>query len=464
MDRLPVEIIDNICAVHLPEEDLLNFRLVCRAFATIGIRHFLPEVSVAFLPQTFVRLKAISEHPVISQYIKSIVYQVDVLPKIRSFREYKHYGPLSVPAGLPSLLRPYVSQGVDARTSRRHRREMLKTVDERLQEFNKIAMEGWKCYRDLFRQQETLLSSDTPMKVLGSTLTKFPRLKKLEVQARESASCSMPENPFRRSLVALDTPTASSVPCGVQPLRDLLMSAFTAKTKLQSLCAGYVSFKFFDFNEELFDRTKTTLRHLHTLDMEVFSTDDRLPIAEDDENSEACDRLFDSCRFQDFLAAAPDLREIHLIFDWPVPMGSVFGDHRWQFLRRLELRSIETQEDVLLAFFKRHAPTLRELTLSDVTLTGPTCSFVSVFLKMPEILNLVATLFAGIFVSYQAETYLVMDSPVPWLDMSISEALDIVVCRDRLEFRSWRKGDDDYVRILRKTLLARILGMEEKDM
>ena len=111
---------------------------------------------------------------------------------------------------------------------------------------------------------------------------------------------------------------------------------------------------------------------------------------------EACDELFDSGRFRDFLAAAPDLQKLCLLFDGSVSLEAVFGNQRWEFLRYLQLRSIVTQEGALLAFFKRHAPTLRELALGDVTLTGPTCSFVSVSLKIPEILTLDVTLFTGI--------------------------------------------------------------------
>ena len=124
MDRLPVEILDNVCATHLSGEDILNFRLVCRVFATVGIRYILPKVSVALLPQTFTHLTAIPEHPVISQYVKTIVYQVDLLPEIRFYREYKNYVMFPVPAGLPFPLRPSPPQDVDARTHRRNRRDV----------------------------------------------------------------------------------------------------------------------------------------------------------------------------------------------------------------------------------------------------------------------------------------------------------------------------------------------------
>jgi len=463
MDRLPVEILDNICADYLPVWDVPNFRLVCRAFSRIGARYLLPEISVAFLPRTFARFKAISEHPVISQYVNTIIYQVDVLPKIRSIGEYKNFVHLPVPARLPSLLRPSSSQGMDARTYRRQRRDLLKTFDERVQESNKITMEGWKWYKDLYRQQETILSSDTPMEVLGSTLTKFPRLKRVVVQTQETeieeSIPSLRKDPFRQSLVTLDLPVASHPPCGVLPLRNLLLSAFTAKTNLQDIYARYISFKFFDCDEDMFARIKSTVRYVHHLVMEVASTDDRLSINEDEENSGACSDLFDSGRFREFLTAAPDLRRLWLLFDWPVTLESVFGGDRWNFLRSLHLGTIDTQEDVLLAFFKRHATTLKQLALRDIVLTGPTCSFKSVFLKIPEILDLEFTYFTGTFLSSHPGTVLVMETWVPWLEISMGEAIEIVVCRCRLEsLPEDLIGGQDDVRVLRKHILDDILA------
>lgn len=153
MDRLPAEILDNICADHLPKKNLFSFRSVCKAFASIGIRHTLSEVRVAYLPHTFARLKAISKHPVISQYVKTIIYQVDILLIIYSFKEYKNHMNLPVPA-VPHTYSCHLS-GADARTQQRHYRDMVyrdmvKVIDKSLQAHEEEALEGWKCYKDLY--------------------------------------------------------------------------------------------------------------------------------------------------------------------------------------------------------------------------------------------------------------------------------------------------------------------------
>lgn len=91
MNRLPVEILHWICSSFCVRKDVLKFRLVCTTFAAVGAQYMLPQVPVAFLPQSFVRLKAISEHPVISRYVTTIIYQADVLPSIKSFKEYRRW-------------------------------------------------------------------------------------------------------------------------------------------------------------------------------------------------------------------------------------------------------------------------------------------------------------------------------------------------------------------------------------
>ena len=103
MDRLPVEILHGICTRLRARKNVLSFRLVCKTFAAIGAQYMLPQVPVAFLRQSFRRLKAISEHPVISQYVNTIIYQADVLPTIESFKEYKRWAciphqPITLPA------------------------------------------------------------------------------------------------------------------------------------------------------------------------------------------------------------------------------------------------------------------------------------------------------------------------------------------------------------------------------
>ncbi|TGJ88118.1 hypothetical protein E0Z10_g700 [Xylaria hypoxylon] len=73
MDNVPHEILYIVCSL-LHVNDILSFRLVNKVFAHIGAAYMLREVTCYMYQEDLARLEAISEHPIFSKHVRSLVY------------------------------------------------------------------------------------------------------------------------------------------------------------------------------------------------------------------------------------------------------------------------------------------------------------------------------------------------------------------------------------------------------
>ena len=223
------------------------------------------------------------------------------------------------------------------------------------------------------------------------------------------------DNPYKNSLVGVVIPDNTHGPCGVRPLLSLLLGAFSSMTAFRELSAGLLSWQFFSCPESLFAVLKESVCHLRKLDMEIPSCEYDRPAAEERSAWRACIRWFSTGRVRDFVAAAPDLEVIVLLFDalqdyhYAINLSNVLGDNTWPNLQLLNLRGIVAQQDQLLSLFKRHSATLRVLILGDINLCGPNCSWMTVFLQIPEILDLADAQCHGNFITMPSMQLIKMD-------------------------------------------------------
>ena len=77
--RLPVELLHLVCT-YLEPTSVANFRLLNREIAEIGIQYTVSELILLLNESSFRKLEDVSKHPVISQYVASILWEVHSLP------------------------------------------------------------------------------------------------------------------------------------------------------------------------------------------------------------------------------------------------------------------------------------------------------------------------------------------------------------------------------------------------
>ena len=72
MERLPLELLDNVCRSLLKPKPVREFRLVCRRFAEVGLRYLIPAVSVWPDSKSLERLECIANHPRLRHHVVQV--------------------------------------------------------------------------------------------------------------------------------------------------------------------------------------------------------------------------------------------------------------------------------------------------------------------------------------------------------------------------------------------------------
>ncbi|MCJ1420021.1 hypothetical protein MMC32_006377, partial [Xylographa parallela] len=422
MDHLPIEILHMICA-NLSGKDVLRFRLLAALYAGIGAQYMLPAVPVAFLPESFARLKAISEHPVISQHVRTLVYQLGRLPEITDYEDYKHRAHMRGSYNSDDLPWPPPAES-DGRAQRAYKRAVKRAAGLPFLKSSKIFKKGWNDYVQIRNDVAGLQGTDTEIEVLKSVIARFPRLSMIRVEGRyqyDETGMVTINAPYNKCFVLPEEPDMDSGSCGVAPLERLLLCATAAGIDLQNLWAGPISWKFFEGNLGCVNQTAGCRRHLRGLRMEVGFID--YDCLEFITRQQLLDRLqsLSNGSVQEFLTASPNLEFMELLFERlghtnifrGLNIDSVFGVHTWGHLKRLDLRGIGINESCLLDFFRRHAETLKYLTMEDFCLHDPTSSWVSIFEQIPEILDLESADLHGKFDTFQSNGWIRIDLEGP---------------------------------------------------
>ncbi|MCJ1400279.1 hypothetical protein MMC11_003483 [Xylographa trunciseda] len=401
MDHLPIELLHMICS-HLPVEDILSFRYLNTVCAAVGAQYMLPAVLFEYFPESLARLKAISEHPIISQHVKTLVYSLLRLPEFTDFEQYKRN--VRAPIGFTMDWPLYPPPGSNKRDHRAYQRGVKKKLGLPLS--TRILKKGWDNYMQLYNNVAALQNTDTEFEIIKSAVARFPRLAMIRVQSRYQYIKFLMRGPYKKCHIYPELPDVYNELCGVKPLQNLLLGASTAGIKLQHLSAGPISWKFFDDDRQCPAQTAGTRCHLREirLDIGMRGEYESRPGFEQQLRNRVLS-FSDFC-VRDFLTASPDLESMTISFEHlggtdsfsnGIKIDRVLGGYTWGHLRRLELCGLESEEPCLLDLFQRHVKTLKHVTLEDFYLTGPPCSGVSSFEGIPKILDLDSADLRGYF-------------------------------------------------------------------
>ncbi|MCJ1476513.1 hypothetical protein MMC13_005179 [Lambiella insularis] len=463
MDRLPLEILHAICT-SLPHKHILTFRLISRVCAAVGAEYLLDTVALIFLPESFARLKAIAEHPIVSQKVACIVYEAETLPMYSTFNEYKEKARLpDVNVKSPALLNPPPPS--DARYRRSYFREIKKRLVFPHQIPRKRLKEGWTLYQQLKHEVQAFQDSSIELEILQFAIARFPKLSVLRVETdRLHAWGRKPlfSARFDSCLVRPHLVEDVADNCGERALRTLLHGIQVARSDSLSFYGGGISWKIFDQHEEQFCHMIGSLRALTRISL-IIRTHDMCDTSgcNEEERGEMYDRYdedwvdcvecLEAGRVRDMLIAAPRLEDIDIEFEknelepdgmpYSIDFANVAGNQTWDHLRHFSIRGTDAKQADLLDFFNRHARTLTHLGLVNIRLTGESDTWLSVFQQIPEILHLDSVSVRGTFDSC-SQDWLVGDS-----DMDSDESEDSGDDDDD-------DDDDDYKRLVlaRKTL------------
>ena len=437
MDQLPIEIAHIIFSQLRPSQ-VASLRLVCKAFATLGLQYLLPEFHLIFKSSSFEHLREVSEHPLISQHVESLYYEADALDYYDNMEEWKDN--IIVPGWYNSIsseeLRP-PSPTASERETRAYARRMKKACAEpRYTSSNKQLRSAYEEYKRCILEQELIRSNGYNKEIIMAAMRKMPGLKSIEL----SLECCLYEGRStkvdRAFVKTLQTPygdDGQEEQYGVPQLRSLLQGACKAGLPIETLRCGNVHWTFLKEDQDIFNQYKHAVRSLQTLALYVATRiEGDGEVYGDPYHSEILlcfEYLAKTGRLREFITAAPKLNELILSFDWdnpkpPARLTDIVGSFTWLSLRAASFTTISTNDEELVCFYKRHANSLRDIRLDTIELDkGSWCRLLQTVRK---ILKLETATIAGRLTSEDpGETYF-LDLP-PELNGGKKSAVSVMV-------------------------------------
>ena len=160
-------------------------------------------------------------------------------------------------------------------------------------------------------------------------------------------------------------------PYGVMQLGSVLYGVSSTETKIKSLDCGRIDWKILSINEKRMSVIKRALKHLENFRIMFYVGKGYLAEADYHRELSRCAIFLSNYSMSEFLSSAKELRTLSLYIDESgggCDLRYMVGTTTWAYLRVIELDSIYAPEETLIEFLKRHAGTLRELGLNNITL------------------------------------------------------------------------------------------------
>ena len=429
MNLLPVELIEGICQ-YVPEKDIPSVRLASRALCNVATRYLMRDIHLIFKLNSFHRLLAISQHPIISREITSLFYEPDSLDTYHSKKKWQkevcEVAYVKKPMSLDNEAHELCTSEDMDRMRKRSKYEYSKET----------LADGWASYRSLYNQQEYIRQQGYGFLEIYDAMKGLPNLNDITMSL-ESAIVPRSryvDKAFDASLILCGSGDQNPNSCGIPQLRSLLLGASRAGLSLRRVQAGVVDWKFLKATESDFAKIKKALKSLTFF--EIFFT-----TGFDDANDmfgveiPECYEYLRNSRLWHLIKDSPSLETIAIAFDCnephsPVHFDSVVQDTKWDHLTTVDFKKIDTDEESWITFYLRHQDTLRDVRFEYIRLLSG--DWISTLTRMHDALKLISASVRG--------SLLAEDPPQHWfLDYRWREEED-----DEQTART-RKAIDDYL-------------------
>lgn len=159
-------------------------------------------------------------------------------------------------------------------------------------------------------------------------------------------------------------------PYGVMQLYSVLCGVASAGIKLKSLKCGKIDWKFLKVDETKMITIKRAFKYLENLRIMFYVGEEYLEAAEFERGVRDCGLFLANYGMCELLSAAEGLQSLRLYIERSggSELKYMVGTTTWACLRVVALDKIHATESTLVAFVQRHAGTLKELELNNISL------------------------------------------------------------------------------------------------
>ena len=263
MDELPSEIAHMVFA-QLTPRDAASLRLLCRTLSVLGLEYLVPRFHLVFKSSSFEQLRQISEHPVISQHVKSLYYEADTLKKIETTE-----------GGEEEMREPELGSEAAAsadhagvfeeRGYRAYCRE-IGTGDQTVFDTHTEAQlrQAYQNFRRYYQDQTEIRSHDYGSEIIKSALAKFPKLRVIKLSIARGLlpdyfTPSILDREFGKGLIIPYEDKDQSKNRGVPQLRSLLLAMEHNSLDVKHLACGSIHWRFLKQDSETFEKMKKVM-------------------------------------------------------------------------------------------------------------------------------------------------------------------------------------------------------------
>lgn len=335
MPHVPAELLDTICSDIDDIKSLKSFRLVCRRFEAVGLRHLFVKVDVALTEESLDRLEKIATNAGV--HVKHLIIRPQIIRDLRT-------------TGYDLWIQ---QEEVDRRTRVRG-----------------ISPQKWERCLQLRAEQMSLLDSGKGGRIIAESVKKLKNLFGVTIKA------DLEYWQFQSGLVYSLLPwwnfdsAATHNRAGVDVFRALLTSLDTdyIHRKLRFLDFKTMDWRFFDPTCIAPHSFKTSFQTLVNVRLSYANYQGIRYEDHDDSHERPDDSLVGA-----FVAAAKDLQ----ILDFKVPddpwsldkiyfsTEMLFGNNFWPKLSELTISGVRIHAGQFLEFLIRHEGVLAKLTLGE---------------------------------------------------------------------------------------------------
>lgn len=370
VDHLPSELI-HLVFTYLQPTEAAAFRWAGRIVAEIGLQYLAPTVYLALKEESYDRLLAIAEHPIVSKYVLKLVYESEGLGCIsrKSFDENiqsTRVIPQRYDSGRPDTF-------ASARAWRAYERELIREKDLLSQEqTTQLLDRAWSIYEEYLTNQLRIQQSNFFRGKTAKAMKQFRNLKSM---------CASADGAYERYAAELKellptyyiSPGAAYEYCSsLNPTSSILLAADSAGLRVNTFFCNPFSWHVFTQNDKDLAALNRSMLHVRSMNM-AFTIRRDLGQQSMIRDVEFIRReCLAKGRVLDFLTSAPDLEYLKLTFRtspqiYPTVI-STLGNFHWSSLKAVSLNHIATHENDLVNFCERHSYTLKDLSLRNMVL------------------------------------------------------------------------------------------------
>ena len=366
-DRLPPELI-HMVFMYLEPTEVAAFRWAGQVVAQVGLQFLVPTVYLRLNEESYDRVFAIAEHPVVSKYVISLEYEtggLECLEREKFERSIVRTRVTPQPNGFSE--RPHKS--ASARAWRAYNRESASSLislnkRQTIQRFNR----AWFMYETSQTSQERVVQANFFHEKIAEAMKRFQNLQTISAHA---GSLHERYNPQIKRLLptcffwSLNGTHLSNA----DATTSVLLGVSSAGLPIRSFyCHHFMWQQIFSQDEKILAALKRSVFHLKVMTLTLVS-----PEATDGLDNSVAKHL-ETGLAMELITSTPELESLTLSSRYMVitapelKLKNMVGNFHWSYLKAFSLYGLASREDDLVRFCKRHTHTLRHLSLRDMLL------------------------------------------------------------------------------------------------